>query len=289
MNKLRISTKIYCAMAVLAAVAIIVGVVGIQTLSKYKHLVDAMQISSQSATIGEKVNGLILSIVADSRGIYMAKNRDESEKYAVPLLQQLQKLQELMRLWQEKTSSERRSHFDSALQATETFIRNRTAIVETSRTIGLAEAASLGNNDKIRKTRIELNAQIESLAQENAAEVARLGALIATDFDEKVTLLVAVLAVGLLIGIVSAGLIAVLFIVTPLRQITAVMNRLSTGDRAVTIPYTEGDDEIARMAQSIQIFKEGLIKAEQLETEIKAQQSSALERAESIGSLTRNF
>jgi HAMP domain-containing protein len=56
-------------MAIVAAVAVIVGLMGITTLQGYKHVVDDMGRVSKSAVLGERVNGLILAVFVVSRKI----------------------------------------------------------------------------------------------------------------------------------------------------------------------------------------------------------------------------
>ena len=78
-------------------------------------------------------------------------------------------------------------------------------------------------------------------------------------------------------------------IVKPIEAMTGVMAALSGGDRQVAVPYADGTDEIAAMARSVQVFKDGLIRAEALEAEARVQQQKELERAERRMQLTAGF
>ncbi|OIQ98335.1 methyl-accepting chemotaxis protein 4 [mine drainage metagenome] len=78
-------------------------------------------------------------------------------------------------------------------------------------------------------------------------------------------------------------------IVGPVRAMTQVMVALSSGDRAVPVPYTGRRDEIGAMAQSVSTFKEGLIRAERLDGEAKARQKADLDRGRKRDLLAADF
>src|SRR5207244_4608282 len=49
----------------------------------------------------------------------------------------------------------------------------------------------------------------------------------------------------------------------PVRELAEAMTRLSSGDKSVSVPVF-GKDEVAEMAHAFDVFKENMIKAEQL-------------------------
>jgi methyl-accepting chemotaxis protein len=276
MIQLRLGTKIYVAIAILVMVALFVGVMGITTLRAYKQVVDEMARVSGSAVLGERVNGLILAVVMDSRGIYMAQSPAESEKYAVPLLQNLDRLRTVLADWQERVPAARRDHFSQARQATEDFIRFRTELVRLSREATLAEARAYGDNDANRKVRSALNDRIKALAAENAAEVDRLGALVNSEYQADLLRLMLVLAIGLALGILSAAYVISRKIVGPLRRITATMKAMAAGDYGVEVSDTAARDEIGTMAAAVQVFKDNGLETSRL----RAHQEEARERSD---------
>jgi methyl-accepting chemotaxis protein len=67
------------------------------------------------------------------------------------------------------------------------------------------------------------------------------------------------------------------------------MTALTSGERRIEVPFTDGDNEIAVMARSVQVFKEGLINAERLEVEAKDKLRRDMERAQQREVLTKRF
>jgi len=95
-------------------------------------------------------------------------------------------------------------------------------------------------------------------------------------------------ALALAIGAIFAYFIA-RGIVRPINGMTSAMTVLASGDKTVEIPATANKDEIGAMAKAVLVFKENMIKAEQLAAEQEVQRQAQLKRAETIRSLTETF
>ena len=73
----------------------------------------------------------------------------------------------------------------------------------------------------------------------------------------------------LVTGVVIAGAIGVLTtrsIVQPINRMTGAMGQLAENDFAVEVPALENKDEIGDMARAVQVFKDNMIKGEQMAT-----------------------
>jgi methyl-accepting chemotaxis protein len=87
------------------------------------------------------------------------------------------------------------------------------------------------------------------------------------------------LILGTLLILAGAALMAFLLgrgMSRPLTAITAVMNRLSSGDTNVTIPGGERADELATMALAVDVFRRSMLEAESL----RAAHEAAKQRVE---------
>ncbi|MEX0405346.1 methyl-accepting chemotaxis protein [Aquibium sp. LZ166] len=74
--------------------------------------------------------------------------------------------------------------------------------------------------------------------------------------------------VGLIVSVLMAGGVGFLLarmIATPIRGLTGTMGRLAEGDHEVEVPATGRRDEIGRMAQAVQVFKDAAIEKLRLE------------------------
>jgi methyl-accepting chemotaxis protein len=87
--------------------------------------------------------------------------------------------------------------------------------------------------------------------------------------------------VAFVLGLVVAFVIG-RGIANPIRGMTAAMGRLAGGDNLVAIPGVGYGDEIGQMAQSVQVFKDNIIKAEQLAGEQHAEQAKKEQRQKAV-------
>ena len=96
------------------------------------------------------------------------------------------------------------------------------------------------------------------------------------------------LGIGVLVAI-GAVLYLAGSIARPVKGMTSAMNLLAKGDKRVEIPATERKDEVGEMARAVLVFKENMIRAEELTaTQIKEHEERS-QRAEAVASLTKTF
>ena len=104
-----------------------------------------------------------------------------------------------------------------------------------------------------------------------------------------------ILLTAIAVSMLAIGVVVVLAygigrsIVSPVKGITKVMAALSGGDRRIVIPYTDGGDEIGDMARSVEVFKDGLIRAERLDADARAERERELARSRKREQLTSEF
>lgn len=84
LSHIRITAKVHVVVGILALVAAVVAGQSPLALRTYDAQVELIQRASKRAVVGERVNGLVLATVMESRGVYMSKDKAEAEKFANP-------------------------------------------------------------------------------------------------------------------------------------------------------------------------------------------------------------
>ena len=127
----------------------------------------------------------------------------------------------------------------------------------------------------------------EIQAEEHALMAVRQAA------SEDTSALAAALAWGLMaISIILGGGLAWVIgsgIARPIRDITGTMGELAGGNKSVDIPGTGRGDEIGDMAQAVQVFKDNMIKNDEMALAAEAEEKERRARAERIDQLAADF
>ncbi|MBR9971178.1 methyl-accepting chemotaxis protein [Magnetospirillum sulfuroxidans] len=89
--------------------------------------------------------------------------------------------------------------------------------------------------------------------------------------------------------IIGAGLVLRSGIATPIVAMTEAMRKLADGDKTIVIPAQGRGDEVGAMASAVQVFKDNMIRAEQLAAEQEAERAVQLNRARAVDKLTKDF
>ncbi|TDQ80462.1 methyl-accepting chemotaxis protein [Dongia mobilis] len=100
----------------------------------------------------------------------------------------------------------------------------------------------------------------------------------------------------ILLAIILTAIVAALVamyigrrISTPIGAMTGAMHALAGGQQDTPIPATDYRNEIGRMAQSVEVFKNAMLESQRLASEQAEAQRRQLERSERMLALTRSF
>jgi methyl-accepting chemotaxis protein len=97
-----------------------------------------------------------------------------------------------------------------------------------------------------------------------------------------------ILALTFVVG-VGATWLLVQMVAAPVRRMTDAMRSLADGDKSVEIPGVGRKDEIGEMAKAVDVFKQSMMRADELAAADKAAQVAKEERAKRLEGLVVDF
>ncbi|HYG89555.1 MAG TPA: methyl-accepting chemotaxis protein [Azospirillum sp.] len=286
---LRVSQKFGIVVVLLSLMSVAMAIAGFTAVRTYDSHVDAITNASARALHGERMNGLVLAVVMESRGIYMSKDAKEAEKFAPGLLKGLEAMKRLAAEWSAIVPASDKARMAEIAAKVQEFITFRTELVRLGREESTAAARAWGDNDANRTNRQALNTLLQKQAETDNAEIARIGDEIDAFRKGMTLLLLGLPAVGIPLCGLLASVVAIRFILLPVRRITATMKTLADGDLAVPVPATENTDEMGDMARALLVFRDGLIRARDLAQTQQAAAEERLAQARAIETLTTRF
>ena len=162
--------------------------------------------------------------------------------------------------------------YRDAFQAASSAIRSRNGVVaETLDTVGPSVAQDIEGVKLEIKTAQDL-----------------LGPRVEANIQESTTLTLGLGLAALVLGIGAAVLIG-RGIAHPVTGMTTAMTRLAEGNENTDIPARGRKDEVGRMAEAVQVFKENMIRANQLAAEQEKEREIREKRAQYIEDLAHRF
>ncbi|MDV7339451.1 methyl-accepting chemotaxis protein [Terasakiella sp. A23] len=101
-----------------------------------------------------------------------------------------------------------------------------------------------------------------------------------------------VTTVGYIFAAIASGLLLILLgrsIVNPISRMTDAMAKLAGGDKEIEIPATERSDEVGGMAKAVLVFKDNMIRADELALETDRTNQGSRDRAVKRKEMIRLF
>jgi len=143
--------------------------------------------------------------------------------------------------------------------------------------MGPTDRASLAAEQSLKT----LNDSIDRARAETLAEGTR-----SMEAQRRAFVILAVVAV--VVGTVMALLLS-LRIVGPIQILTQSMGRLAERDYSFEIPSREQKDEVGQMARAVEVFRDGMIRADRAAAEAEASRQRREDRVRAIEALTGTF
>jgi methyl-accepting chemotaxis protein len=284
----KISAQIFGAFALFALAATLAVGLGGQTLSRYAAMTREMEAETRRILIAERMDGLVNGTVMESRGIYLATDIADAERFVAPLLANLAEIERLVRDWRALPGSNAEAAFDAVAEQLDAFVRFRTELVERTRAEGPTAAHQFGNNESNRDNRKALNAALRHVAifNENRAAVT----VAERDLLQRHSLWMQ-LGAGLLVvaGFAGALTLVHLRVSRPLHGLAATMQRLADAEPITEIPSILQRDEIGDMARSVAVFHETAAARAALEADAKSADVARIRRQAKRDELTAEF
>jgi methyl-accepting chemotaxis protein len=165
--------------------------------------------------------------------------------------------------------------------------------METYKSLFAAASTAINSrNDVVRNKLDVLGKKVAGKIEDYKLEVKSvqdtLGPQAMATIDRTMMISIAAGVTAVLVGALAAWFIG-RGITVPISNITGVMTRLANKEMQVDIPATENGDEIGDMARAVVVFKENMIKADQLAAEQAAEQQKREARAKRIEDLNSTF
>jgi len=271
------------------ALAALAGGIGLWGMAEAQRMVREVDTANRRALMGERVNALVNAVVMDSRGIYLQTDRAGVDRFGNALLENLGRIERLVREWDGLTPPDQRAAFDEMAAQARHFVALRTRLVELGKARGAAAARELGDNEENRASRQAFNAALQRLAETDAAIARATIAELEAMARRETLLLAGVTVAGALLALVVSFVTVWKGIVVPLRGLAGRITDLAAGTRGLEIPGRVRTDEIGDIARAVAVLQDGLVRGEAAEARNRAEAEARDHRRAVIEAETQSF
>jgi methyl-accepting chemotaxis protein len=298
---MRIKTKILSLSAAFAlGLAGLTGL-GVNSILSYGKMADTLDRTHVHAFLGEQLNGIVTSIVADSRGIYAAPDTKTAGNYAKGIRQSLDEMNKLLAAWDGIADESDKAELAEVKDQAAEFTKFRTELARLGSEVSPVEANTFGNNDENRANRKAFQARIDALVEQNRADLATQQDVMRAFSRQRVTTFALLAGAGSALLLIYSLWLSIFAVSRPLDRVAGVVGKIADGAYQTEIPAVSGRDEIANLWRATGKLRDKALEAEQLKAEqevndAKAAQELILERnriadrfQSSMGKLAEDF
>jgi methyl-accepting chemotaxis protein len=255
--KLSIAAKLYAIFVLMATITVALSMVAVSNARHHQALTDEFESANVGTWNVERVNGLIYAVVMDSRGVYMARDLNESKPYADGIRTFNAQIVKLVESWKPYVRADDAELFDRFSKRLTQFMAFRAELARLGTEGSPAAGREWGDNDANRGMRKALNSDLEALAQLYQTRARSIYAQIDSGIDSNALWLSVLAGIAILLAVTGAIIMA-RSVVKPLAAISQVTAAVASGDAKVVIPFSDRHDEIGGLARAIGVFQQAL-------------------------------
>ncbi len=288
LNNMSINLKATLAFGIICLTVIVSGII---TYSSLSQLDQASKADLHSADVQETILALRVNMLNREtaiRGYIISANTDSLEPYRTGLTGYTEQLARLRDLVRDNPAQESRIDGIEAA-ATEWTEKVADPVIHLMGTADTrADAAKIEASGTGKKMFDALRSKVAEMQQAEAA----LQSHRASDFASTVSTasMISLAAPGITLILSIAIAVGLQQIVTaPIVQLTGMMRRLANRELTLEIPATDRGDELGAMAQSVQVFRDNMVKADSLAAQQEAERVEKARRQDATSRLTEEF
>ncbi|MFD2263181.1 methyl-accepting chemotaxis protein [Lacibacterium aquatile] len=287
LSNMRMRTKIALNTILIGLFAVAIAAAGFYGLEREEQNVGAL-IDTQRAQF--EALDLRVDIIALSRMEYeLGNDPSKVDEYAAQGEKRIGEITDRLEKLSGRGSAEQRKLLEGVKAGHAAYAASVRAMIDSARKFSGDRQTIL---DALKRSRQGQMAMTDAVKAYNNAVTDRSNAVVAEAVavsQTMKTIVVATAVLSLVIGAIFTVLITRLGLVLPLRRLMESVGRMGDGDIDRTVTDTGRGDEIGALAQSVESFRQGLVKGRDLELATNRERQQTLDLAAKREAMIRNF
>ncbi|MDX3926569.1 MAG: methyl-accepting chemotaxis protein [Shinella sp.] len=282
---MKIRSKIYLTVAVMGLISVLIGAISLFVAGEYDQKLRQYENAADRAFLGEHLNRQVTAVVMESRGIYAAKTSEAAKKFADGILKELDAIDQTLATWRPLIPQQQAQAFDAVVARAKEFRGFRSETARLGTEVSPVAANEQGNNEENRANRKAFQAEIDAVVQADRESLDAIKSKMASFANMMLTLVLATVGVGLVVGGGIAFYMATSQLSRPILRVTETMKRLADGVLETEIPYVDRKDEIGDMAAAVAVFRRNALAVRDLNAQEEALRAKSADLQTSIATV----
>ncbi|WP_146144798.1 methyl-accepting chemotaxis protein [Phreatobacter cathodiphilus] len=280
LSNLRILTKILSVIAILSIVSAAIAFVGARSLGSLNDATDVMESAADNALLAARMNANVLAMNRAEVDISADARADNVRAARAAVEEEMKAYRERRARIERSLPAEMRpklAEIDAAFADYERELRDTFEKASRVRSFDMSAEMRLVREsvESSRNVVARLRGTVRTLAEALDSHVSKVSQSATAEYQRSSTLMVAIAAIGITLGLGLGFFIGQFGIARPIRAIVETLQTLASGKFAVDIAGTERKDEVGDVARAAVVFKQNGEEKLRLE----AEQAAAAARA----------
>jgi methyl-accepting chemotaxis protein len=284
-----IGARVVLLLLLLAGVALAGAGATFVAARQEKAAVAALNRAQQSHPLIERMRAGIYEVVMESRGLYLARDRAQAERFARNLRASLADIEKTFAALREAAPARHRATLDAAEAPLRAFVTLRTELARAGVEEGREAADRLGNNEANRTTRTAFSNSLDALAKEIGATVSGMEAQLAREAEQRARWQLGLTAAAVLAVLALAVWMVRATVARPLRQVTGAIEAVARGDLDAARLPRRSADEVGALVDAAERLRAALHEARAADARLAETRAAADRRQAAMDRHTEEF
>jgi methyl-accepting chemotaxis protein len=296
MGNFSISAKIFAIIGVLGIAIIAIAATGVYALNAINDISMQKNIASSEAMDGLRLTQMVTSLNRAEFRIAADPSPENIADMVNTITRETDTLLSTLQTIAQTAGPKRRSLLNTVEQSYKIYASNVEKTVKTAEstssdiTLNSAQQELVSSVRENREAARNLNNTVRdyvTYAQSRQEELTSAANALYTRIS---TILIAVSASALVLGGILGFIIARYGIASPIRHIVAALRELANGNLSVTVFGVDRKDEIGDIADTMQVFKDNMIRNREMEKAAQeAEERAEIEKRRNMNQLADQF
>jgi methyl-accepting chemotaxis protein len=237
----------------------------------------------------ERLRGGVYAVVMESRGLYIARDKAQTNGFAANLRGHLAQVASDWRKLHDVLPVELQAQAANLDAAMTGFVTLRTDLARVGVEEGTQAADRLGNNDANRAARQVFSQGLDQLATVTATTADDLEANTIAEGRQLASILLAVITAAVTVALAVILWLQRRSVSVPLQRLAAALAKMADGQFDDIVLPAPNHDEIGSITAAAQVFLEKLVRNRELEAAAQAARAARDRQAAAMDSHTQDF